>query len=303
MSRKGWLLFAAMCVIWGIPYLLIRVAVRDVSPATLVFSRTALGALILLPVALSTGGFRPLLPHWRALVAFTVVELAIPWLLLSDAETKLSSSLSGLLVAAVPLVSAVAARFTGSRVRSDVLGVVGLLMGFGGVAALVGLDLSDLNVAAVLEVAVVVIGYSIGPMIQARYLSGLPTYSVVAASLSLVALGYLPVAVIQRPRHLHGGPVAAILVLGAVCTALAFLVFFALIAEAGPSRAVLFTYVNPAVAVAAGVIWLGEAFTAGMAVGFPLILAGSVLAARRPKAADAEPSPQPTGTVAHEAAP
>jgi drug/metabolite transporter (DMT)-like permease len=292
MSRRGWLLFAAMCVIWGIPYLLIRVAVRDVTPATLVFARTGLGGLILLPIALSTGGFRPLLSHWRALLAFTVVELAIPWLFLSDAETKLSSSLSGLLVAAVPLVSALIARFSGDRIRVDLISVIGLLMGFGGVAALVGLDLGQLNLGATLEVAVVVIGYAFGPMIQARYLTGLPTYSVIAASLLMVAIGYLPVAIIQRPHHLHAAPIAAILVLGTLCTALAFVVFFALIADIGPSRAVLITYVNPAVAVAAGVIWLSERFTVGMAVGFPLILAGSVLAARRPKAlaALAEPS-------------
>src|ERR1700760_1501886 len=113
MSRKGWLLFAAMCVLWGIPYLLIRVAVRDVSPAVLVCARTGLGGLLLLPVALAKGGFRPVLPYWRPLLAFVVIELAVPWLFLSDAETKLSSSLSGLLVAAVPLVVVVLARFTG----------------------------------------------------------------------------------------------------------------------------------------------------------------------------------------------
>ncbi len=281
MSRKGWLLFAAMCVLWGIPYLLIRVAVRDVSPAFLVFARTGMGGLLLLPLALAKGGFRPVLPHWRPLLAFVVVELAIPWLFLSDAETHLSSSLSGLLVAAVPLVSIVLARYSGGDRRIEPIRLVGLLMGFVGVAALVGLDLGQLDVRAFIELLVVVIGYAFGPMIQARWLAGLPSYSVVAASLLITAIGYLPVAIIQRPTHIEARPLASILVLGSFCTAIAFVVFFALIAEVGPARAVVFTYVNPAVAIVLGVIWLNERFTVGMAVGFPLILLGCVLASRR----------------------
>jgi drug/metabolite transporter (DMT)-like permease len=275
------LLFAAMCVIWGIPYLLIRVAVRDVSPGTLVFARTALGGLILLPIALAKGGFGPVLRRWKALVAFTVIELAIPWLLLSHAETKISSSLSGLLVAAVPLVGVFVAKFAGDRSRVEPLRLFGLLLGLAGVGALVGLDLHQLDVLAVIEVAVTVVGYAVAPAIQARYLSDLPNIPVIAASLLLAALIYLPVAVLQPPHHLHLKAVGAVLVLGTVCTALAFVIFFALIAEIGPARAVVITYVNPAVAVVLGILLLDEKFTLGMTIGFPLILAGSVLAARR----------------------
>jgi drug/metabolite transporter (DMT)-like permease len=297
MSRKGWLLFAAMCLIWGIPYLLIRVAVRDVSPAFLVCTRTGLGGLLLVPFALARGGFRVLLPHWRPLLAFVVVELAVAWFLLSDAETKLSSSLSGLLVAAVPLVGVIIARLGGDESRIEPLRLVGLLMGFGGVAALVGLDLSDLNLRGVIELAIVVVCYAIGPVIQARWLSDLPSYSVVSAALLICGIGYLPAAIVQHPSHVEAGPVASIVVLGTVCTALAFVVFFALIAEVGPARAVVFTYVNPAVAVLLGVIFLSETFTVGMAVGFPLILAGSVLAARRKR-----PDQAPAAEVVPEAA-
>jgi drug/metabolite transporter (DMT)-like permease len=281
MSRKGWLLFAAMCVIWGIPYLLIRVAVRDVNPAFLVCSRTLLGGLMLLPVALAKGGFRKIWPHWRPLLAFVVVELAIPWLFLSDAETKLSSSLSGLLVAAVPLIGVLIARVGGGETRIEPMRIIGLFMGLAGVAALVGLDLGQLNIAAVVEVGFVVLGYAIAPAIQARYLSDLPSIPVVAVSLTLVALFYLPFAVASPPSHLSGESVWAIVVLGVVCTAAAFVIFFALIAAVGPARAVVITYVNPAVAVILGVALLGEHFTVGIAVGFPLILAGSVLAARK----------------------
>ncbi len=281
MTRRGWALFAAMCLIWGIPYLLIRVAVRDLAPGTLVFFRTALGGLVLLPLVLRHGGFGPVVRRWPALVAFTVVELAIPWLLLSDAERHLSSSLSGLLVAAVPLVGVVIARLVGSAERTSRLQFAGLLVGIVGVALLVGLDFGNLDLAALLEVAVVVVGYALGPVILNRRLADLPSIPVVSASLLLTSLVYLPYALLRWPHSLSGQQVSSVLVLGTVCTALAFVLFFALIADIGPTRATVITYVNPAVAVLLGVILLGEDFTLGMAVGFPLILAGSVLAARR----------------------
>lgn len=297
MTRRNWLLFAAMCVIWGIPYLLIRVAVRDMSPADLVFGRTGIAAVVLLPIAIVRGDLAPLWRRWRPLLAYTAVELTIPWLLLSDAETKLSSSLSGLLVAAVPLagVGILALLHDGEPVSRSRL--LGLLLGLGGVAALVGLDFGQLNVFALCEIAVVVVGYALGPIILARSLSDLPPIGVVAGSLALTALVYLPVALFDPPRRYTEAGVASVLTLAIVCTALAFVIFFALIAGIGPTRAVVITYVNPAVALTLGVLVLGEPFTAGMAVGFPLILAGSVLAARRaavPRAAsDAAAATEP----------
>jgi drug/metabolite transporter (DMT)-like permease len=281
MSRRSWALFAAMCVIWGIPYLLIRIAVRDVAPGTLVFLRTGIGGLVLLPLALTRGGFGPVLRRWRPLVAFTVIELAVPWLLLSDAETRLSSSLSGLLVAAVPLVGVLVARVTGADDRADVSRLIGLGLGIAGVAMLVGLDLGDLHAWSLVEVGIVVVGYAVAPVIMARSLSDLPSIPVVSASLLLAAIAYLPYAVIRPPRSLDAQEISSIAVLGLVCTALAFVVFFALINDIGPARATVITYVNPAVAVLFGVVLLNERFTLGMAIGFPLILAGSVLAARR----------------------
>jgi drug/metabolite transporter (DMT)-like permease len=281
MTRRSWLLFAAMCVIWGIPYLLIRVAVRDVTPGTLVFIRTGIGGLVLLPIALRRHGFAAVFARWRPLVAFTVIEMGVPWLLLSDAETRLSSSLSGLLVAAVPLVGVVVAWVLRTEDRVDRWQAVGLLLGVAGVATLVGLDFGTLQVGALLEVAVVVLGYAIAPVIMARRLADLPAIPVICASLLLVAVAYLPYAVLRWPRHLGGREIASLVTLGLVCTALAFVLFFALISAIGPSRAVVITYVNPAVAVACGVTMLGEQFTVGMGIGFPLILIGSVLAARR----------------------
>ncbi len=290
MSRRGWLLFAAVGIIWGVPYLLIKVAVGALSPASLVFWRTALAALLLLPLAASRGQLRPLLRHWRALLVFAAVEIAVPWLFLASAEQRLTSSLAGLLIAAVPMVGALLAWATGGE-RLGPLRQLGLLIGLAGVAALVGLDLHASDVWALLEMAVVVVGYAVGPFLLTRYLSSLPSLGVTAASLGLTALVYLPFAILQLPpRWPAWNVVGSVVGLAVVCTAVVFLLFFALIAEAGPVRATVITYVNPAVAVALGVALLGEPFTWGVGVGFALVLAGSVLATRRTRSArPAEP--------------
>jgi drug/metabolite transporter (DMT)-like permease len=282
MTRRGWLLFSAMCVIWGVPYLLIKVAVRDLTPATLVWARTGIAALLLVPLAAARGQLRPLLSAWRPLLVYTVIEISVPWLLLSSAEQRLSSSLTGLLVAAVPLVGTVLARATGDAYRVDAKGVLGLLLGLCGVAALVGLDVAATDLAAVGAVGLVVICYATGPLILARKLSDLPALGVVAASLALCSIAYTPFAVAELPAALPPARVlAAVAVLGVICTAVAFVLFFHLISEVGPVRATVITYINPAVAVALGVTFLGEVFTAGTAAGFVLVLAGSFLATRR----------------------
>ncbi|MCU1492073.1 MAG: protein of unknown function transrane [Acidimicrobiaceae bacterium] len=281
MNRRAWVLFASLSIIWGLPYLLIKVATGGVTPATLVFSRTALGGLLLLPIALRKGALRPLLPYWRPVLAYTAVELAIPWVLLSSAEKRLSSSVSALVVAAVPIVGAILARTTGERERLGAVRIAGLLVGLGGVVALVGFDMNGSDLGAVCELAVVVVGYALGPWIYHHYLSDVPAIGLADGSLLICALVYLPFAIIQAPRHLPRAEVLWSLAgLGVICTATAFLVFFALIAAVGPARSTLITYVNPAVAVLLGVSVLGERFTAGTAVGFVLILAGSVLGTR-----------------------
>lgn len=291
MTRRGWLLFAAMGVIWGIPYLLIKVAVGGLHPATLVFFRTTIGALLLVPLAATRGDLAPLLRYWRPLLLYTVVEVAAPWFLLSDAERRLSSSLTGLLIAAVPLIGAVIAWLTAGQDRPDSRRVGGLVLGLLGVAALVGLNVSAGDLAAVGEVGLVALGYAIGPAIIARRLSPAPSVGVVAASIALTAIVYAPLGLTQLPPAVPPLQVtAAVAGLGLVCTALAFVLFFELIAEAGPVRATVITYVNPAVALALGVLILGEPLTVGAAVGFVLILIGSVLSTRRNPRAAAPPA-------------
>jgi drug/metabolite transporter (DMT)-like permease len=279
MSRRGALLFAAMCVIWGIPYLLIRVAVRELAPVTLVFLRTGIAALMLAPVAVLRGELRPLLGRWKPLLAYTAVEVAIPWVLLARAETKLTSSLTGLLIAAVPLVGALIVSLTGERERLGGRRWLGLLVGIGGVAALVGLNVGQVDVVALIEIGLVSVGYAIGPIILSRYLDDLSALAVVAASLVLTALVYAPFAAVRRPsRWPSAHALESVVGLATICTALAFLVFFALIAEVGPVRATVITYINPAVAALLGVTLLGERLTTGMVVGFALVLSGCVLA-------------------------
>jgi drug/metabolite transporter (DMT)-like permease len=290
MSRRGVLLFAAMCVIWGIPYLMIRVAVRELAPVTLVFLRTGMAALMLAPVAVFRGELRPLLARWKPLLAYTAVEVAIPWVLLARAETKLTSSLTGLLIAAVPLVGALIVTLTGERERLGGRRWLGLLVGIGGVAALVGLDLGRVDAVALIEIGLVAIGYAIGPIILARYLNDLSALAVVAASLVLTTVVYAPLAATRRPSTMPSAHVIESVVgLATICTALAFLLFFALIAEVGPVRATVITYINPAVAALLGVTLLSEKITTGMVIGFVLVLGGCVLATGKNAQVVAEP--------------
>lgn len=295
MSRRGWVLFLAMGLIWGVPYLMIKVAVEVLTPASLVFLRTGIGALILLPLALARGELTPALRRWRPLLLFALVEIAMPWLLLSNAERRLSSSLSGLLLAAVPLIGALLGWATGGE-RLGPRRLAGLGIGIVGVAALVGLDLGVHDVPALLQMALVAIGYAVGPFVLSRYLVGVPGLGVIAASLAMAAVGYAPVGLAQLPGHWPSGKViAAVLTLAVVCTAIAFVVFFALIDEVGPVRATVITYVNPAVAVVLGVVWNGEPMTVGIGVGFALVLTGSVLATWRSRPVTVEPATDAIG--------
>jgi drug/metabolite transporter (DMT)-like permease len=304
LSRKGWLLFAALCIIWGIPYLLIRVAVKEISPATIVFLRTVPAALLLAPLAVRRGQLRPLLRRWHWVLVYTVAELAVPWLLLSRAEEHLSSSLSGLLIAAVPLLGAVLYRFFSAHEPLGTRRLIGLFIGFGGVAALVGIDVGQVDMAAVAEVGVVVLGYTLGPFIISRRLADLPNMGVIFASLVITAVGYAPVALTHLPSRISWAAGASVAGLAVFCTALAFVLFFELIIEVGPARSTVITYINPAVAVLLGVTVLGEPFTIGMAVGLPLVLAGMVLgtssSTKRQGGPDdaGPPAAPPTGTPA-----
>ena len=282
MSRRGLVLFAAMSVIWGIPYLFIRIAVEEITPAVLVFGRTAIAAGLLLPVALLRVDLRPVLARWRWVVAFATIEIAIPWVLLATAEQRLSSSLTGLLIAGTPLAGVVIAFVSGGD-RLGRTALLGLLLGLVGVIAIVGADFRVDDTASLLAIGGVVICYALGPAILARRLGSLSSLGIMALSLTGTALLYAPVAALQWPATTPSRDVLiAVLVLATVCTAAAFLVFAALIEDIGPIRATVITYVNPAVAAVLGVVVLGETFTLAMAFGFALVIAGSAISTRRP---------------------
>ena len=290
MSRRGWVLFISLGLIWGLPYLLIKVGVESLSPFVVVFARVVIGAAIMLPIALVTGQIRQLKGHWKWVFIFAIVEMTFTFLALTWAEQRLTSSLAALLIATVPLTAAIIARIMGLDSRLSGLRLVGLGVGFAGVAALVGLDGSGGDFLSVAAVSITVLGYALGPIIVDRKLSAAPSLAVIAASLAINAVIYAPFAWFTWPTE----PVPAtawwsIVILGALCTAGAFIIFFALIAEVGPARTTVITYINPAVAVILGVLILREPLTPGILIGFPLVLAGSFLATRRAPALESEP--------------
>ncbi len=281
MSARGWTLFAAVSVIWGTPYLFIKIAVDELTPGFVAWSRIALGAAVLLPVAWKLGALDGLRERWRALLAFAIVEMAIPWPLIGFGEERVSSSVTAILIAALPLVvAALALRFDHAE-RPTPTRLVGMFVGLAGVVVLVGIDIGGrtaelLGAGAILLATV---GYAIGPLIVKHRLSDVDPLGPVTAALLIATVVLAPVAVVDWPTEAPSGQaLASVAMLGVVCSALAFLLFFALIAEVGPARATVITYVNPTVALALGVAVLGEQVTAGAIAGLLLILAGSWLA-------------------------
>jgi drug/metabolite transporter (DMT)-like permease len=289
MSKRGWILFLSLGVLWGMPYLLIRIAVQEVDPLVVAGTRTLLGALLLLPIALHRKALAPAFRQWKWLLAFTLIEISVPWVLLGHAETRLTSSTAGLLIAVVPLFAAVIVSRLGHE-RLEPRRMFGLGLGFAGVALLVGLDIEFTDLLAVAATIVVSLCYAIGPIIIDRKLKDVPAIGVIAASLILATIIYAPFMPYLWPEHFGVKAAWSVAGLGVLCTAGAFLVFFALIAEVGPARATVITYVNPAVAMILGALVLNEHLTIGMAIGFPLVIAGSYLGTMRVRRVEAAPA-------------
>jgi drug/metabolite transporter (DMT)-like permease len=283
MTKRGWFLFLALGFIWGMPYMLIRIAVESIDPLVVAFGRTLIGALLLAPIALHRGVLLPALRKWKVLVVFTLVEITGPWLLLGHAETRINSSTTGLLLAGIPLIAAVIVARLGHE-HLDGRRLTGLVIGFAGVAALVGLDIHVSDFPAVGALLLTSLGYAVGPIIIDRKLSDVPPLGVVAAAMILATLFYAPFAPFLWPANPTPAAIGSVAGLGVFCTTTAFMLFFALIAEVGPARATVITYINPVVAIALGALVLNEPITVGMGIGFPLVIVGSILgtARRRP---------------------
>jgi drug/metabolite transporter (DMT)-like permease len=278
MSKRGWILFLAMAVIWGIPYLLIRVAVRHLNPGDLVLGRTLPAAAMLLPLIASRGQLPLLKKNFFWIATFGVVEFGIPWFLMSTAEKHITSSLTSLLICCVPLFAVVAQRIRRTEDHINSRRLTGLAIGAAGVAFLVGLDLRGGSIKWIGMMMIVGLGYTVGPIILATKLTHVPGPVVVAGATSVVAVCWVPWSIIHWPHHISGETWSCVAVLSVVCTAGAFLTFFELVKEVGSTRSVVVTYFNTAIAVVLGIALLNEPLTSGIVVGFPLVLLGCILA-------------------------
>jgi drug/metabolite transporter (DMT)-like permease len=274
-------MFGAMSLLWGVPYLFIRVAVHDVGAVVVVFARVGIATFLLLPIALRRGVLRQLRGRMKAISVLAFVQIIAPFTLISYGEKYVPSSLASLLIAADPLLVAVFALWLDRSERVTGGRLVGLLVGITGVGVLLGLDVGA-DPAALFGAAMIVFaaaGYAAGAlMVKRPVYSDLPSLGVVTAECAIATTLLAPLAVVQAPRHVPGlYTIASLVGLGVLCTAVAWLTFFALIAEVGASRGTVFTYVNPAIAVVLGVVLLGEPVTGWTAAGFLLIIAGSWL--------------------------
>jgi drug/metabolite transporter (DMT)-like permease len=280
MSARAWGLFAAVSVVWGIPYLFIKLAVEDLSPIMVAFGRISVAFAVLLPYAIRRGALRGLGRHWKPLLVYSLVELVLPWPLIGFGEQRVSSGLAAILIAAVPLVIALIALRIDPDERAEGVRLAGLVLGFAGVVVLLGVDVAGRpgELLGAMAVLLATVGYAIGPMIVKHRFGELDPLGPVTASMGISALVLLPAAAVSTPSSMPSGQtLLSVLVLGLACSALAFLLFFALIGEVGPSRASVITYVNPVVAVALGVALLGEGLGPSAVAGLLLILAGSWL--------------------------
>lgn len=274
-----------MGFLWGIPYLLIRVAVRDFSPAMVVFARVLIGAFILVPLAIRNKSFRAALRGYKYIFLYAAVEIMGPWWLITKAETKISSGLAGLLVATVPIWATIYASVTGDKSVWHHKRMIGLVVGFAGLVAVVGIEsLSGKNALwAIFSVLVASIGYALAPNMIMRKLPHVSGLAINALAMTMAAIVYAPFAILQWPAgHVSTNSLLSVVGLGIFPTAMAFVVFFAVLKDVGPARASLVTYLNTAFAVVLGVLILSEKLTLGIVIGLPLVLVGSYLASRKP---------------------
>jgi drug/metabolite transporter (DMT)-like permease len=249
-----------------------------------------IATLLLLPIAIHRGHARSLKTHWKGILAFAVIEMCLPFGALAVAEKDISSSLTGLLIAAVPIVNAIISRRIGLDSNWDARRIIGLLIGITGVGLLVGFDISADNYWAIAICFVAVLGYALGPIIITKFLSDVDSIGVISWSLFVAGMIYLPLVIFDIVNDSWRAPgvsevstraIISIIALGVLCSAIAFIVLFALIDEVGPTRTTVITYINPAVAIILGVVLLSEPLTLGIMLGFPVVLIGSVMATRK----------------------
>ena len=296
MSRRVYVLFAIMAVTWGIPYFFIKIVVEELQPASLVMARTGLATLILIPIAIRNGSLKQAFGVWRWVLVFAVLEYIIPWYLLGMAEQKLPSSVAGLLLATTPLFATIYGRLLGDKSTTDWRRLAGLGIGFAGVASLLGIDSlqSDLDWFSALLILICAMCYVLAPMAIMRNTQGINQMGIVALSMPITALFWSYPGLTQWPADGVSANVWwSLIMLAVVCTWLAFHFYWQLAHAVGVVRASTLTYLNPPVAIGAGVLFLGESITPGMLLGFPLVLLGSYYASRAPRTKEASVVAEP----------
>lgn len=269
---------ALMAVIWGIPYLLIRIAVRQLDPGVLVLGRTAPASLLLWPIVFRRRQVKLVLDNFFWIATFGVVEFGIPWYLMATAEKHITSSLTSLMICCVPLFGVAFQRLTKHEDKISPRRLLGLLIGAAGAVLLVGLDISGGSLPWILVMIVICVGYTAGPIILDRKLHHVPGPAVVAGATAFVSLCWIPWDVFHWPSHVSGETISCVATLSVVCTAAAFVTFYELIKEVAPTRSMVVIYINTAIAVVLGIVFLHEPLTTGIALGFPLVLLGSYFA-------------------------
>ena len=284
MSRRNWFLFIFIGFLWGIPYLLIKVAVDELSPAVIVFSRVAIGSLILIPMAMRLGSLMPTIKAWRYVIPYAIGEMVGPWFLITAAEEKMSSGLAGLLVATVPIWATIIASMHGDKTVWQSKRLIGILVGFIGIVLVVGIESFSgrQSIVAILMVLVASIGYAWAVTMVTTKIPHIEPISINAVAMVFTMIVYLPFLILHAPEKTPSiEAIGSVIILGVFPTALAFILFFQLIKDIGTARGSLVTYLNTAFAVLLGVVMLSEPFTLGIAIGLPLVLIGSYFASRK----------------------
>jgi len=284
MTRKSWIHFGIVGFLWGIPYLLMKVAVADIPPPLIVAGRTFIGAAILIPIAIKKNTFKDAIKGIRYVAPYAVLEMVGPWILITNAEKDISSGLAGLLVATVPIFSTIFSSLRGDHSVWQPKRIFGLIVGFVGIVALVGIEsiTGSSNPKAIAMVILASIMYAYAVLMITANLPGVDGIAINGVAMAMTSMLYTPIAIAMWPtNHVSINAIAALVALGIFSTAIAFMLFFIVIVEIGPARGSLTTYVNTAIAVVLGIVILGEPITLGIIVGLPMVVLGSYLASRK----------------------
>jgi drug/metabolite transporter (DMT)-like permease len=285
MSRKGWALFALVGVLWGVPYLFMKVAVDELATPVIVFARLFIGAVVLIPLALSQKAIRSALQFWPYIALYAILEMVIPWSLITNAQKDLSSGVVALLVATVPIWATLFAHHTGDSTAAHRTRIFGIAIGLVGIAFLVGFEtLNDVgNIRALVQVLIASVSYAYAVNMITRKAPGVSGIAINGLAMLLSTVIFAPFALTHLPTETpSSNAVLATIGLGVICTAFAFWVFFIVLDEIGAARASLVVYPNTAVAVILGIFFLDEKITLAIGIGLPLVLIGSYFASRKP---------------------